>query len=386
MNIKKTVLVLSCQGGGGHMSAAYAIKEYLEQAYTVIIIDAVGESLAYLDPLYKISRKYTGQDVYNFLLKHNQKALINATFPYGLWLIKRNRKKLIQGIVNIFSQYKPDVVISVIPLINDVIQHVCLLLDIPFILVPTDLDVRTFISGVVPARKSTICVGFNCKEVQEFLDAACQKAHMYMCTGFPIRPSFFVPKDKVVIKKSLNISDGIPVVILVMGATGSPAIIDYVMALRSVPFRMHLIVCIGRNNHLKTFFSSYTMSDSMCSLTVFDNTHDIADAMAIADVGITKPGSVTFSELLYMNVPILIDHTSPALIWERLNVELVEQYGLGAVIKTLTMVPVLLQQFLEDKKVYAATKEHVAAIPKKNFGQELLSVVQRWQSSVIDRK
>ena len=140
----------------------------------------------------------------------------------------------------------------------------------------------------------------------------------------------------------------IPIVVIIMGATGSTAMLDYLEALQQCTVDCYLIACIGRNKTLKSRIKSAPFFSQR--IHILDDTYDMADTMAIADLCITKPGSVTFCEAVYMNIPILLDQTSPILLWESYNCTFLERHNLGKTITSFDQVAALATQYLSRKK------------------------------------
>lgn len=377
---KKKILILSCQGGGGHMSAATAIQSYLSKHnYEIIILDIMGETFAYLDPVYYITGTYfTGQDIYNFLLRHNKKRLINFFFHFGCFLINLKKNSLLKGFQSLFKLYQPDLVISVIPLFNEFLTKITIANNIPTVIIPTDFDVHTFLKNVSIDKKDfvTIALGIDYPEINSKLCTSSINQAAIEFIGFPIRESFFEQKDHIFIKKSFNIPVNIPIILLVMGATGSTATLIYIEQLSKISIQFHLIACIGRNNQLAQKIKALTIPPHI-SLTIIDSTYDISNVMAIADICITKPGSVTFAETLYMNIPILLDNTTPALIWEHLNLELLEKYNLGTIIKNYSQIKPVVSNYLQNSSLRTTIKNNIIGLNKKHFGTELIILLDR---------
>ncbi|MEX0939764.1 MAG: glycosyltransferase [Candidatus Babeliales bacterium] len=379
MNRKRKILILSCQGGGGHMSAASAIESYLSE-YDVKTADAIGNVLAHLDPLFYLSfGRYTGQDIYNFLLKHNKKQLINFFFHIGTFLIKRYKRGLKKSLTHYFKAESPDLIISVIPLFNNVIAEVAANQSIPVLIVPTDFDINTFISGVQASRLKNIgiCLSIDDSEINTILknEHSIEKDTVNI-TGFPVRSSFFEQKDIRALKRKFNINPAKPILMLVMGATGSTATINYIKKLCSISHPFHIIACIGRSKHLRKFIEKIKLP-SHISITVIDSSEDISDVMAIADLCITKPGSVTFAELLYMNLPIIIDNTTTALLWEQLNLSLLTRYNLGDIITDYNQIESKVSAYLTSELLRQQIQDNIRKLPKKHFGTELTHIVKK---------
>ena len=375
--MKKKIVILSCRGGGGHISAASAIKSYLESAYTVIIKDALGDILAPIDPTYYVTfKRKTGQDIYNFLLRHNQKRLTNILYKLGNVIIQRKKDTITKIFIHYFQQEKPDLIISVIPIINNTIFAAAQHQDIPYILVPTDLDATTFITNLhLPQSNGpTLCLGFDYPELRRTINSDFIHDNATTVTGFPLGPQFFEKKNKKILKKKLSIEGSKPIILLMMGATGSSAIISYIRSLSKVKIPFHLLACTGRNTSLQKKIHTMKLPEHI-GLTVVDTSHDISDMMAIADFCITKPGSVTFAEALYMNLPMLIDKTTSVLLWEALNLEFLNHHNLGMIITSFKKVPDMATWLLSSREILAVMKKNIAELQKKHFGSHLTTIV-----------
>jgi len=147
---KKKILILSSNGGGGHTAVSNALRDYLNNDYEIIIINVFTELLGALDHANTFSKKrFSGEGLYNYLLAHKWYRLINLYFSAGSWyyntLMGKSSRKLMY---DFFSQGKFDLIISVIPIVNNIALDAAEKANIPFLLIPTDLDIRTFIQKI----------------------------------------------------------------------------------------------------------------------------------------------------------------------------------------------------------------------------------------------
>jgi UDP-N-acetylglucosamine:LPS N-acetylglucosamine transferase len=379
---QRRILVFSCHAGGGHISAAAAIKTSLSTHYSVEVVDALGTIFLAIDPVYYATFKnYCAQDLYNFLLKHNKKKIINFISALGGICVVLPKKFIYNLLFRYLKQEQPDLIISVIPLFNAMIKEVAHDLGIPFILVPTDLDGTTFTSNIHFRGKDQVpvSVGFDYPEVRATL---LTKEYEYNLKpiGFPVRASFLEPKNSVELKETYHIPGHVPVLMLIMGATGSNAIMEYIKRLQKITFELHVMICIGRNTELRNAINA-AFFPAHITYTIVDYAIDIADVMAISDLCITKPGSCTFSECLYMQLPMLIDNTSAFLSWERFNAHFLNKHHLGAVVTAYDQAPELITKYFKDNQWRDSIQLNMRSIEKKNFKDELLQLVQQTFSS-----
>jgi processive 1,2-diacylglycerol beta-glucosyltransferase len=378
MRQTRKILILSCHGGGGHMAVAMALEQYLPY-YTVTTIDLLGKSFASIDPFYLITRKYTGQDVYNFLLQHNAKRLANFLFKAGNFFRPLYHHRLKPLIDKEIIKHNPDVVISIIPMVNDVIIASAQALGKKTLIIPTDFDVTTFLNTIknINPRETHICISLHNHLITNTIpDAIPTRALRF--TGFPIRPGFFTLKDKAHIKIMHHIPVDVPIIMIIMGAAGSIATLRYMETLTHITSKpLHIIICIGRALFLKEHLLAIQRPASI-TITIIDHTHTIADFMAIADVCITKPGSVTFAELLYMEVPLILDQTSPTLLWERLNITITQHYKIGTVITNINDIIPLVTNYLHHPETLQAIKVAFKAIKRPLFHDHVYEIIEEF--------
>lgn len=375
--MKKKVIIFSCNGGGGHISAAKAIETYLQDDYNITIIDAVGKLFAPLDPLYWFSfKKYTGQDIYNYLLTNNKKHFFSILYNVGMFFVMLNQSLMRSILRKYLKKEQPDLLISVIPLVNGFIAEVATEMNVPFILVPTDFDLSTFVKSLKPPFNSQfrLALSFDYPVVkQTFINAEIPE-DLIKITGFPIRTSFFEEKNQIMLKKKYGIDENKLVAMVVMGAAGSCTVINYLNEIRTIESPLHIVLCIGRNNALREILQKISLPHHI-GITIIDASVDISDIMAIADICITKPGSVTFAEALYMNIPVLLDCISTVLPWEKLNLSLVKQYQLGELILSEKDIVPILNIYVSSFENRFTVKQNINNIKKKQCCNELVNLV-----------
>ena len=142
----------------------------------------------------------------------------------------------------------------------------------------------------------------------------------------------------------------------------------------------HLIVVTGRNQKLFNSLNKLKIHYAN-SMSVFGFTERVADLMAISDVIITKPGPGTINEALAMELPMLIDNTERSLFWERVNVDVVLNYGVGEKIKHPDQIRQLLHSYLEDSGVQRALETAFVSVPPNQFNEKIKAIIDEMASA-----
>jgi len=372
---KKKIVVFTSTGGGGHMAATRALQTYLEDEYTVIPYFPIMEN----DPMKSVSFGYSGgEDTYNYLIMRKYYNVINLMSKGSIWYYKTYHDMVMHNYIEYLEKVSPELVISVIPFINKALLEATKAKKIPFLLMPTDLDMRTFIHNIHDPdyEKFHLALAFENDDIKTQVEKAHIPRGQTSVCGFPLREDFFSPKDIPSIKKKYHIPAEKPTILILMGAAGSYASYRYVKQLTLVESPLHVIVALGRNELLRPKIEELPLPETM-SLTILGFTQDMADLMAVSDLCITKSGSVSFCEALYSNLPMLLDGTTGVLRWERFNHRYTEDNNFGYIIKRYSTVPALITQLLNNPHIIAGMRKKLQSLQKKQMGLEIKPLIER---------
>lgn len=375
----KKITIFSSAGGGGHTAVAHAIQEYLKNSYCVEISNVFSNMLRPLDFAQAFSAgKCSGEDIYNFCMSHKWYTFLNIYYKLGSTYYRIFSKRINQILHEYLDTAKPDLIISVSPLINHIILKVAQERNIPFLLIPTDLDITTFISGIRNPQynKFKIAVAYDSPKIESLIAKSQIPRSCIEKTGFIIRPDFFEIKDINTIKKNLNISLHRPVILLLLGAVGLKALYNFVEELTKLKTEAHILICIGRQDELRSKINALEFP-SYISKTIIGFTDRISDLMAISDLFITKSGSVSVSEAIYMKLPIILDATTSLLRWEAYNHRFILDNNFGTTIDQLENLSDLVTDLLLKQKELKLYKLNLTHFNKKNGGTEIKNLVEK---------
>jgi len=374
MDMKKKIIIFTSSGGGGHEAAAKAIDGYLKNDYQIEHTYIFSHVLVPLDLISHITfGKANGEKFYNWLICKKYLRLLNMFARLGKWVFSISKNSVRRHIKNYLTINRPDLIISVIPYVNDGILTAAQELAIPFILIPTDLDATNFISNLDTSKHKGFWLisSFNDQAIKEIIMDVRIPESQLLVGGFPVRTSFFTSKDTRAIKKEHSIPEDKPVLFMLMGAAGSDVMYDFTQELNNISFPLHLILILGRNGQLRPKLEALIAQSKFLTATIFDVTDLIADLMAVSDLCIIKSGSVSVSETIYSNLPILLDATGPILKWEQFNHTFVKKHGFGECIPSYADIVPLVKKFLKDTHKYAQMKMKLIDFEKKNLEDTL---------------
>ncbi len=375
---KKKIIIITTSAGGGHISVSNAVNSYLKDEFDVETFHAFGHILAPLDVIHTFSRgRFSIPKFYDCLLQKKWLFFCNLLYQAGRWYFRLRRNKMEQLLATFIKKQNPDLIISVVPMINNAILNVVKEGSIVFFLIPTDLNTEAFLYGIKNAQYTQFYVSsaFDDQEIiQTFISVGIPISQITI-TGFPIRLDFFEKKDTLKIKEQYSIANNKPVMMLLMGASGPKAMYTFCKQLTKLTMPIHILICLGKNNNLRDKIKSINFPPHI-TITIISFTQRISDLMAVSDILITKSGSVTVCEAIYMHLPMLLDATSTVLKWEQFNHTFVKKHGFGLIINNLNQMLQQITELLSNKDQLSQMKKKMAQFEKKDAYIEIPKLIK----------
>ncbi|HLE76574.1 MAG TPA: glycosyltransferase [Candidatus Babeliales bacterium] len=377
---KKKILIFSSKGGGGHTSVTNALYQYLEHDYCLGTSYIIPHILKSIDVFQKFSNeKVTFEDMHNWLAKKKWFSLLNLEYNLGLWFFALNRKNIEKSIEEYLLAYPPDLIISVVTVANGMVLSVAKKLNIPFLLIPTDLDAFAFLNQLDNPKydKFHIALSYDKKSIRKQFEQKKIKSDYITYTGFPVKKEFLEPSiPKKYIREAFAIPNNKPVILLMMGSLGSDELLHFSKELSKLSISAHIIIALGKNEQIKAHIEKIKFPEHITK-TVLGFTDKMPAIMAISDLFITKPGSVSINEAIYTEVPILLDNTTKTIAWEKFNSGFILDTGIGEVITKYNQIIPLVTNLLTDKEKRSQIKKNFQKLTHKNPEQEIRLLVKQ---------
>lgn len=366
---RKTVLILSSTGGGGHIAAANALQKIVGDEYDLKVVYPINELRIWGVP--------SCEQVYNGMLRNGWIRSTNFIVRHVVPPVFRSYQGKLEKIITTYvNSFKPDLVVSLIPFINYAASEASRKKELPFLLVTTDNDLRHWSLEMEKVKhpQMKVTIGADLPMTRDILLKKNIPENAIETIGLPIRPDFMAQKDEKKILDELHLPTNKEIILITMGGAGGPCAYEYAKRIGNMNLGAHIVVLAGRNHKLKKDLEQLKLHPSN-TLSAFDFTERVADLMAVSDIIITKPGPGTINEAIAMKLPILIDNTDSSLFWERTNVDIVLKYGIGQRIKKFSQVNDLLMTYLKDEKTKALIEQSFANIPVNQFHLRIQGII-----------
>ncbi len=371
----KKIIIFTSGAAGGQASITDALTKTLSTDYTVTSISFFYQLLAPLD----IAHRNNAEGMYNWIALKKWNWFINNVF-YNLAMhyYSLRRKKILSIIRAYLIKEKPTALISVIPFVNNEILQVSKELNIPFLLFSADLDPEIYLYNIKNPNYSRFYLGlpFFDESFKTLLAKHQISQSQVLTTGYPVRADFLEPKNRKQIKKRFSIPYNKPIILVLLGSQGTQTLPALIKQIYQISTPAHVIICTGKAEHLVKKIKKIIAPPHISS-QIIGYTHHIADLMAVADLFVTKSGSVSVSEALYMHLPMLLDATSEVLLWEQFNHEFVKKNHLGSSAHSLEEIIPEIEGLLLDKRNLSLLRNNIQLFEKKNGSLQVKHIIDQ---------
>lgn len=197
--------------------------------------------------------------------------------------------------------------------------------------------------------------------------------------GIPVSQEFFKKRDKSEISKELGLLPDVPVHLVVGGSMGFGKLSLFIDEFLKSQYKNEQLVAIcGSNEKARRELSIEYLSKNNVKITGFtDRIHDYMDA---CDVIYTKPGGLTSTEALAKNIPIV--HTAPIPGCETENVKFFTSNGLSlhasSAAQQIVLGGILIHYTAQRDKMLAAQKK----FGLKNSGILIAKLCEKYSDTI----
>lgn len=314
------ILILNVSAGFGHKSVSGSLQSDLanrgQKVYSVDILEYVNPTINKLFQSYYIkSLKYIPEDLQSRIyekeideaLKKNrdrkQSVIDNLKNLGDEFTLSEVFNKMIAGskIEALFKELQPDIVISTHPFIGDLMDVMYREALPSFKLVTVVTDYVVHPSWLNETSDYFIFPSEYLKYDLETIGCDMTKIRFY---GLPIHGRFCL--------ETFSEKDSTRFTYLVMGGgNGLGKMKHYVELLFSADMDVDVIVLCGNNEDLRDELEQWKREKGCKNLFIHGFTNEVHKIMSRSDVLISKPGGVTLTEAMQMELPIIIKDFLP---------------------------------------------------------------------------
>ncbi|CAM5205779.1 Monogalactosyldiacylglycerol synthase OS=Ureibacillus acetophenoni OX=614649 GN=SAMN05877842_11151 PE=3 SV=1 [Ureibacillus acetophenoni] len=360
------ILILTGSYGNGHLKVTKTLKDmFLKQGVTE---ENIVESDLYLasHPILTKASKYLyiksftyGQKIYGFLYYggSKNKRIVSYDFlnKYGM-----------STLIDLVEEVKPDIIVNTFPMLVVPEFRKRTGAQIPIVHVVTDYyahknwiheEVDRYYVASETLKSDLMKLGFSSERIK--------------VSGIPIDPVFETEYDKKALFDAYQLDMNRPVVLIAAGAFGVLKDIDeMVNKLLEVNNNQVIVVC-GKNEELKNTLTSKFADNKNALILGFTNKMD--ELMKMATVMVTKPGGITLSEALAVQVPLILYRPVPGQ--EKENAIFFESKGAAVQVTKSSKLLDSILNLLQDEKLRMQMKKNMKELYNEHAAQVIVEDV-----------
>jgi 1,2-diacylglycerol 3-beta-galactosyltransferase len=346
---RRTLDFVFFDAGGGHRSAATALKAVIEQQqrpWNVRLVN-LQEVLDSLD----VFRKLTGvrlEDIYNRMLAHGWTYGSAQSLKVMHAIIRLYHGAQVKVLARHWAETRPDLVVSLVPNFNRAMFEGLRRANpaAPYVTILTDLadwpphfwierQPQYFICGTDRAVEQARALGHPDRRILR-------------ASGMILRPNFYDPLevDRAEERVKLGLDPEKPTGMVLFGGAGSAVMTEIAGRLDRSGLDVQLVLICGRNERLAAKLRALPKRIPM---RVEGFTKEIPYFMHLSDFFIGKPGPGSISEALQMKLPVIVERNSFTLPQERYNAQWVEEQGVGMVLPNFRRIDAAVGRMLEPQ-------------------------------------
>lgn len=371
----KKILIFYGSYGGGHLSAARSIKDYIENNYSdteILMVDCM---------------EYISKTINKVTTKAYADMAKNAKWAWGkiyyasskgpiLKITSDAQKLLAFKLKKLFQEFNPDLIISTHPFSSQMCAYLKnkhkISVKIATILTDYAPHVQWF---MYPDQVNYFFVAHE--GMKKTLISEGISENKIFATGIPLSNRFLLHYNKEQILSEFNLSPDKKTILFFAGGEygfGKDRTFDILKTLINSFPSLQIIAIAGRNKKMKENFEELVEeTNSSETVKVLPYTNKVPELMSAADLVITKPGGLTTTESLASGLPIIVINPIPGQ--EEENAEFLEEHNVGIWLKKNDNIEEKLFDIFNNSEVLQKMKINARLLAKKNSTADICKIL-----------
>ena len=371
----KKILIFYGSYGGGHLSAARSIKEYIDENYSnteTCMVDCI----EYINKaLNKVTTKaYSGMAKNaHWVWKKVYYGAEDGTFAK---LNDKAQKVLSIKLNKLIRSYKPDLIISTHPFSS----HMCAVLKKKK---KINSKIGTIITDYAPHSQWLMYPAYidyffvaHAGMKEDLLKRGIKEKQIKV-TGIPLSNRFLAHYDKEKILSDFSLSSQKRTILFFAGGEqgfGKDKIFNMLKSIIESFPNLQIIAISGKNEKIKQQFDELVKkNNSHKNVKILEYTNKVPELMSVSDLVITKPGGLTTTESLASGLPIIVINPIPGQ--EEENAEFLEKNGVAIWIKKDDNIKDELYKILNSEGKLQSMKVNARLLAKKNSTKDICEIL-----------
>lgn len=370
----KKVLIFYASYGGGHLSAAKSIKQYIDQNYSNVqteMIDCVKYVNKALDKITTAAYREMAKKApwaWEKVYYQSQGGLLGKVST-------TSNKIMAVKMAKLFREFKPDVVISTHPFGSQMTSYLkqkgktnCLLATIM-------TDFKSHEQWFIGNKFVNFYFVSNSSMKEEMMQNEIPEDKIFV-TGIPISNRFLQTYSKQEVFSSFHLNPNEKTILFFGGGEyglGKDKTVAILESLADFP-DIQVVAIAGKNEKMQQAFEKIVYEkNKQNTIKVLPFTDKVPELMSISNLVITKPGGLTVSESLASHLPLIVINPIPGQ--EEENAEFLEKMGCAIWLKKEENPKEVLSTVLGNATKLEEMKKLAEHLAKPNATKEICSII-----------
>ncbi len=369
------ILILYGSYGGGHKSAANAIKNHIEENYEEFNVTAV-DCIEYISKI--INKITTG--AYNQMAKKAPWAWKRVYFGSEKGFLSKisngMNKLMAKKLYHLIEEENPNIIVSTHPFATQMVG-------------------RLKRKGKINCKVSTIMTDFEIHsewlQESEYIDnyfvaqtgmkesmvkLGIDSSKIYV-TGIPMSERFLENFDRKEILREFELEDNKKTVLFFGGGEmglGKDRTCEILKTLVESFENIQVVAISGRNEVMQDAFQEIVAnSNSSNRVKILDYTQKVPELMSISSLVITKPGGLTTTESLASGLPMIIINPIPGQ--EEQNAEFLEKSKVGIWLQKNDDIKKVLETVILNDELLEQMRKNTNKFAKKTSTKDICEII-----------
>ena len=370
----KKILIFYASYGGGHLSAAKSIKQYIDEYYDDVETEMI-DCVKYIN---KALDKVTTA-AYREMAKKApwawEKVYYKSQDGFLGKVSTTSNKIMAVKMAKLFREFKPDIVISTHPFGSQMTSYLKQKGKTNCKLATIMTDFKSHDQWLIGNRFVDFYFVSNSKMKEELINNNIEEKKVFV-TGIPISNRFLQSYNKDEICSLFDIDANKKTILFFgggeygLGKDRTVSILDSLADFSNI----QVIAIAGKNEKMKQEFEKIVINKHKeSSIKVLPFTDKVPELMAISDLVITKPGGLTVSESLASHLPLVVINPIPGQ--EEENAEFLENAACAVWLKKNDDPKKILSNILSDDKILSNMKEQSIKLAKQTSTEDICKII-----------
>jgi len=370
----KKVLIFYASYGGGHLSAAKSIKQYIDEYFDDVQTEMI-DCVKYIN---KALDKVTTA-AYREMAKKApwawEKVYYKSQDGFLGKVSTTSNKIMAVKMAKLFREFEPDIVISTHPFGSQMTSYLKQKGKTNCKLATIMTDFKSHDQWLIGNKFVDFYFVSNSIMKEDMVNNNIPENKIFV-TGIPISNRFLQSYDRDEVCSLFGIDSNKKTILFFGGGEyglGKDKTVAILNALADFS-DIQVIAIAGKNEKMKQEFESIVKEKGKeNTIKVLPFTDKVPELMSISDLVITKPGGLTVSESLASHLPLIVINPIPGQ--EEENAEFLENSNCAIWLKKNDDSKTVLSSVLNDKTKLEQLKSNSIKLAKQTSTQDICNIV-----------